>query len=151
MAAWKSREERQVALAEANAEQSERIAEMERYKTRRDAERSFQAMPSWEKAAIAFQRGDTFFQVDLPHSSVTGDAGTMLDPKKSGTILAADTPQNALGLIEAAGWRLQHASWVFVETGQDSRDKFLMSGQSVVVNGQVVGVYLFRRDEKRPD
>lgn len=50
-----------------------------------------------------------------------------------------------LGQIEQVGWRLEQASWIFMETGQSSRDKFLASGQLTVVTGQVVGIYLFRR------
>ncbi len=30
---------------------------------------------------------------------------------------------DALGKIEEAGWHLEHASWVFIETGTSSRDK----------------------------
>jgi hypothetical protein len=38
---------------------------------------------------------------------------------------------------------------VFIETGQSSRDRFLASGQQTVVNGEVVGIYLFRCDERK--
>jgi hypothetical protein len=38
---------------------------------------------------------------------------------------------------------------VYLETGQNSRNKFLSSGQQVVTTGQVIGIYLFRRDEER--
>jgi len=51
---------------------------------------------------------------------------------------------DVLGQIEDLGWRLDHASWVFTETGQSSRDKFLASGQQTVVTGEVIGIYLFR-------
>jgi hypothetical protein len=53
-----------------------------------------------------------------------------------------------LGRIELAGWRLEHANWVYVETGQNSRNKFLSTGQQVVTTGQVMGIYLFRRDDE---
>jgi hypothetical protein len=36
----------------------------------------------------------------------------------------------------------------FVEQGQQSRDKFLASGQNVATKGTTVGYYLFRRCEQ---
>ena len=43
-----------------------------------------------------------------------------------------------------------NGSFVFVEEGSQSRDKFLSSGQNVAVKGSTVGYYLFRRcDENR--
>ena len=53
-----------------------------------------------------------------------------------------------LGLIERAGWRLEHANWVFVQTGESAREK-LLGGQQSVVTGEISGIYLFRRDEER--
>ena len=35
----------------------------------------------------------------------------------------------------------------FVEQGQESRDKFMSSGQNVAIKGATVGYYLFRRCE----
>jgi len=40
---------------------------------------------------------------------------------------------------EAKIWR--------IETGQTSRDKLVLSGQRTVTTGEVVGIYLFRRNE----
>ena len=47
----------------------------------------------------------------------------------------------------AGTWHLEHAWWVFMETGQNSRDKFLAFGQQTVVTGDVIGVYLFRNND----
>lgn len=55
-----------------------------------------------------------------------------------------DVAPDLLGQIEQVGWRLEQASWVYVQTGQNSRDKFLASGQQVVVTGEVIGIFLFR-------
>ena len=41
-----------------------------------------------------------------------------------------------------------NGSFVFVETGQQSRDKLLSSGQNVSVAGSTIGYYLFRRSEE---
>jgi ribosomal protein S27E len=46
---------------------------------------------------------------------------------------------------------LLHADWICIQTGQNSRDKFMASGQHVVVTGEVIGIYLFRRDDTRVD
>jgi hypothetical protein len=40
-----------------------------------------------------------------------------------------------------------NGSFVFAEQGQQSRDKFMSSGQNVAVKGVVVGYYLFKRSE----
>jgi hypothetical protein len=40
-----------------------------------------------------------------------------------------------------------NGSFVFVEEGSQSRDKFMSSGQNVAVKGTTVGYYLFRRSE----
>ena len=61
------------------------------------------------RASQAFDRGDEFFQIELPHSK----------------LIRTDL----LGQIEEAGWRLQHADWV--------------------ATGEIVGIYLFRRDDTR--
>ena len=61
------------------------------------------------RASQAFDRGDEFFQIELPHSSLSRT--------------------DLLGQIEDAGWRLEHADWV--------------------VTGEIVGIYLFRRDDTR--
>ena len=52
---------------------------------------------------------------------------------------------NTLDAIEAEGWQLAHAGYVFRMTGSVSRDKFLSSGQQAAVSGEVIGVYIFRR------
>lgn len=105
-----------------------------------------QERAEWEasppgQAQAAFHRGDLFFQVEIPHSKMSGYATAGVVKKRT----THDGATDVLGQIESSGWHLEHASWVYVQTGQDSRDKFLQSGQQVVVLGEVVGLYLFRR------
>ena len=114
----------------------------------RNADAAFWASPQG-KATEAFQRGDEFFQTEIPHSSVTGFTNAAFNSATAGKIRRQSTRTDLLGQIEEAGWHLEHASWVYVQTGQNSRDKFLASGQHVVVTGEVIGIYLFRRDESR--
>lgn len=102
-------------------------------------------------AIQAFERGDEFFQIEIPHSSVTGFTNAAFNTTTQGKIHRQLTRTDLLGQIEEAGWRLEHADWVYVQTGQNSRDKFLASGQHVVVTGEVIGMYLFRRDDTRAD
>jgi hypothetical protein len=45
------------------------------------------------------------------------------------------------------GWELVNGSFTFVEEGQQSRDKFMASGQNVAIKGTTVRYYLFRRNE----
>jgi len=54
---------------------------------------------------------------------------------------------DVLGQIEAAGWRLEHASWVFVPTGEKIRDDVLAGEKHTVVSGGITGIFLFRRDD----
>jgi hypothetical protein len=59
--------------------------------------------------------------------------------------------------IEQEGWHLEHAGYVFQQTGSVSRDKLMSSGQTAAVMGSIVGIYLFRRkadpsaEPDRPD
>ena len=97
------------------------------------------------RAHRAKETGARFFQVEIPHSSIGGIAnlawtagGTSQRTQRHGAA------PDLLGQIEELGWHLEQASWVYVQTGQNSRDKFLASGQHVVVQGEVIGIYLFR-------
>ena len=54
-------------------------------------------------------------------------------------------PTWVLNSVCHEGWELVTGSFVFVEMGQESRDKFMSSGQNIAVKGRVVGYYLFGR------
>lgn len=47
--------------------------------------------------------------------------------------------------IGAAGWELITMSVTFVNEGEQSRDKFMSSGQNVAIKGRLLGYYIFRR------
>ena len=107
------------------------------------AHRAYWASPVGQ-AALAAQRGDRFFQIDIPHTELSGYSNYMLgmgDVSKTNR-LAGGT--DILGQIETLGWRLEHAHWVFVTTGNSSRDKMLASGQKFTTSGRIEGIYLFR-------
>jgi hypothetical protein len=110
-------------------------------KDRARTQEAFEKSPIGQ-ARAAYARGDAFFQVEIPHSAVKGQTvfGAALTRQTHAT-----GGTDILGLIEAEGWRLEHAGFVYVMTGQTSRDKFLASGQQTAVMGEVSGIYLFRR------
>jgi len=56
-----------------------------------------------------------------------------------------------LDAIEAEGWRLESSDFVYQSIGSISRDKFLSSGGTAEMTGEIVGIYLFRAVERAPD
>jgi len=95
------------------------------------------------RARKAFADGDRYFQLELPHSQVKGMVAAMLGVTTEIKHAAGGT--DTLGAVVAEGWRLLNSGWVYVQTGQESREKFLASGQQFVTRGEVVGIYLFER------
>lgn len=63
----------------------------------------------------------------------------------SNTTQTTVDPVAVLNSVCREGWDLITGSFVFVEEGQQSRDKFMSSGQNVAIKGTTVGYYLFRR------
>lgn len=129
---------------EEKAKEAQSKAAARATRDRERAEAAYWASPVGQ-ADQAKREGARFFQVEIPHKSVTGYANAMwsstgVHQRQTNYRGAPDV----LGQIEDLGWRLDHASWVFTETGQSSRDKFLASGQQTVVTGEVIGIYLFR-------
>jgi hypothetical protein len=95
------------------------------------------------RARAAFERGDALFQCafDLQRTHayvgmVTGGQ-TYYGP--------SNDPSEILNSIASEGWDLVNASVAFVETGSESRDRLLASGQNVATRGTVMGYYVFRR------
>lgn len=109
------------------------------------AERDFWKSPIGQ-ARQAFTDGDRYFQLELPHSQVKGIVAAMVGV--SSHVQHSTGGTDTLGAVAAEGWRLINSGWVYVQTGQESRDKFLASGQQIVTKGEVVGIYLFERIER---
>lgn len=104
------------------------------------AEKEFRATPAGQ-ALTARDRGETLFQIAMPLSTSKAQIAVMIS---AFTTTREHRHVSTLEAIEAQGWRLDHVGYVFRETGSESRDKFLASGQQVAVSGEIVGVYLFR-------
>jgi hypothetical protein len=124
-------------------QKAQRDAEHERQKAQRAAEQSraeFDKSPRGQ-ARAAKLAGDRYFQFELVLEQnarlwgMTGSIGTT--QKRHGGFGALLTE------IEAEGWALVQAGWLFRQTGAISRDKLLSSGQQVATEGKTVGVYLF--------
>ncbi|GAT15900.1 hypothetical protein [Mycolicibacterium thermoresistibile] len=95
------------------------------------------------QALQAYQRGDGFFQVQLPHSAVRFNP---LGPP-SGLTSSVDAGFNktdVLGQIEEIGWRLIQATWVQVEPAPRPGPPTPTQPAGA---DDVVGIYLFRRDQ----
>jgi hypothetical protein len=95
------------------------------------------------KATVAKENGNGFFEIELEIAISTrtvvfgsGDFAFGKNKKSDYTEL--------LSQIESIGWRLEHVGYYFMITGEESRDKFLASGQHTAVKGKTMGVYLFR-------
>lgn len=116
-------------------------------KASRQADReaaAFWASPVGQ-ARTAFAQGDKLFQVDFEVMEQTAEIVAMMgsfDTQK------ANNPTVVLNAIHGEGWELVTGSFVFVVQGEQSRDKFMASGQNVAVKGATVGYYLFRRAEQ---
>lgn len=128
----KTEEEQKAAAAAKAAKQTEREAA------------AFAASPVGQ-ARTAFEQGDRLFQVDFEVMNQTAEIVAMIG---SYNTKKANNPTAVLNAIASEGWELITGSFVFVVQGEQSRDKFLSSGQNVAVKGATVGYYLFRRAEE---
>ncbi len=132
-AAERRKREAQQARAEAILAEQVRAAEEQR---KRDA---FQATPIGA-ATVAKEAGQTFFEIQLEVGGHIGIAGF---GNAEGRRMASSSAA-ILGEIEKLGWRLEHAGYYFMITGETSTARIFASGEATAVNGVTVGVYLFR-------
>ena len=93
-------------------------------------------------ARLAFERGDHVFQYSI---DVMSQQAIIVAMVGSATSQKTTDPVAILHSVCHEGWELVNGSFVFVEQGQQSRDKFMSSGQNVAIKGTTVGYYLFRR------
>jgi hypothetical protein len=135
--------EQRAAEAAAKAER-EREADARREAQRREKLRqAFFASPAGQ-ARAAFETGNQVFQYSI---DVMNQAAIIVAMVGSTTAKKTNDPTIVLNAVCAEGWELVNGSFVFVEEGQQSRDKFMSSGQNVAIKGATVGYYLFKRCE----
>jgi len=128
----RAREAEQARAAEARAEQA-RVAEEQRQRA------AFLASPVGA-ATAAKEEGQRFFEVQLEVGRHAGSASWGATEGRHTTSSAAAT----LGEIENLGWRLEHAGYYFMITGETSTDRVFASGEATAISGVTMGVYLFR-------
>lgn len=103
----------------------------------------FWASPAGQ-ARAAFEAGDHVFQYSI---DVMNQQAIIVAMVGSATRKRHADPAAVLNSVCREGWDLVNGDFVFVMQGQQSRDKFMTSGQNVAVKGTVMGYYLFRRNE----
>lgn len=139
---FKSAEEREAEKREREAQRAQQEATRVEQAKKAEEERqraAFLATPVGA-ATVAKQEGQTFFEIQLEVGGHQGNAGFgSIDGRRTASSSAA-TPQ----AIEQLGWRLEHASYFFMITGETSTDRVFLSGEATAVSGVTVGVYLFR-------
>lgn len=140
----RSTPEEKAAKAAARSEQQDAAAEEKRRKTIEAQIHAFWSSPAGE-ARQAFDRGDHVYQYQLNVTNQQAIVVAMVGARaKSRTI----DPTAVLNSVAREGWEIVSGNFVFVMTGQQSRDKFMSSGQNVAVAGTVVGYYVFKRCEE---
>lgn len=136
----KSDEERD---ARAATKQAEREA-----KAREKLRQTFFSSPAGQ-ARVAFESGAKVFQYEADVSAMRAVVKPLLLGSSAvGRESLSRGPVATLNAVCDEGWEIVSGSFVFVETGQVSRNKALSSGQQVAVSGKVRGYYLFKRLEE---
>ena len=94
-----------------------------------------------DQALAAKQAGARLFQVALSLEKTSANVVSMV----GAFTRKEDTDHSSvLNSIEAIGWKLENAGYVFRATGSESRSKFLSSGQQEAVSGEIIGIYIFQ-------
>jgi hypothetical protein len=141
---FKSKSPEEVAAKEAQRERQAAERETQRQRQQAEKERQRYLSTPVGQAEVAFNNGDHVFQ--YAHDVASQQAVIVAMVGSTTTKQTAD-PTAILNAVCNQGWELVNGSFVFVEEGSQSRDKFLASGQNVAVKGTTVGYYLFRRCE----
>lgn len=142
---FKSAEEREAERRQREAEQTRaQTARLEQLKSAEDKSKRDAFLATAVGAATAAKEaGDPFFEVQLRAGRHTGTAGFGTTDSRHSTASSATT----LGEIEKLGWRLEHAGYFYMMTGETSTGRVFLSGEATAISGSTVGVYLFRNTD----
>ncbi|HET7660122.1 MAG TPA: hypothetical protein VFK66_07005 [Oryzihumus sp.] len=146
---FKSADERAADRREREAEEArEAAARVERAKQAQQERerRAFLATPLGA-ATLAKEAGQAFLEVQMEVGAHVGEAGF----GSAGGQRTMASSAATLEQIEKLGWRLEHASYVFMVTGETSSARVFASGEATAVSGVTVGVYLFRNTASPQD
>lgn len=95
-------------------------------------------------AYAAYQRGDRWFQIDVPLFYAQGT--TRAYDNYTRTHRQADPAPDVIGPIESQGWILAHVATAFVLRGETGMEN--IGGAFETANhGELVALYVFRRVE----
>lgn len=133
--------EEQAREAEIRDQRQQEAEERRRAEQIEKERRAFFKTPAGQ-ARLAYERGDHVFQCSI---DVMNQQAIIVAMVGSSTAKKTTDPSEILNSVCREGWDLVSGSFVFIEQGQQSRDKFLSSGQNVAVKGTVAGYYVFRR------
>jgi len=135
---------------EDRAAQEERKRQQQAAKKQETEQREFEkawntfwASPAGQ-ARRAFGNGDHVFQFSI---DVMNQKAIIVAMIGSTTSKREADPTSVLNSVCHEGWELVNGDFVFISRGQQSRDKFMSSGQNVAVAGTVMAYYLFKRNE----
>lgn len=92
------------------------------------------------RATAAMQAGQRFLELQLE----VGERRANASWGSATTEASVSSSAEVLAEVESLGWRLEHASYFHVVTGQSSTERVFLSGQEVAVQGVTMGAYLFR-------
>jgi hypothetical protein len=139
---FKSAEEREAERREREAEEARAEAARAEQASAAEEQRKRQAflVTPVGAATAAKEAGQAFFEIQLEVGAHTGSAGFGTADGRRTTSSSAAT----LGEIEKLGWRLEHAGYYFMITGETSTARVFVSGDATAVSGLTVGVCLFR-------
>ena len=136
-------EEEKAASAARKEQQRQEAEERKRVAAIEKAKQAFFKTPAGQ-ARLAYEQGDQVFQYSFDVVNHQAIIVAMVGSKQT---KRTNDPVAVLNSVCHEGWELVNGSFVFVEQGQQSRDKFMSSGQNVAIKGTTVGYYLFRRRE----
>src|SRR4051812_21541090 len=139
---FKSKTPEDKAAEEAERQRRAQEKSLQRQRDQAARERAAYLATPVGQAEVAFARGDEVYQYSM---SVMSQQAIIVAMVGSNTSKSTTDPTEVLNAVCRQGWELVNGSFVFVVEGEQSRDKFMASGQNVAVKGQTVGYYLFRR------
>ena len=130
--------------------ESKRI-DREREKSEADERRKTEAFAQTPqgRARAAWHAGDKLFQIVLPVAETQRTIMGYITGSKYETRRREHDHATILDAIEAEGWLLEHVGYVFEHRETVSQDKFMSTGQTAKVTGQLTGVYIFRAVDVR--
>lgn len=94
------------------------------------------------QARAARNAGARTFQLSLPLSQTKGVAVPIFGGVTQNTTNFKHA--STIDLIEAEGWKLEHASYVYQVVGSVTSKSLLAKGLQEAVEGEIIGIYIFR-------